>query len=374
MSHRREQENDQIQVVNVPHNEDNLDAVEQADIYYKYSGALNCANPKSSYGNGTLLNRNSDYSNAETILKLQKDTKKFSRLILGFKKHGDTIQTLKEKKYHYTGGNERGVNYGFHGLFINPKTKNTGNIKWNIRNAGGDIMKMRPEECDHCICGHWIKTLCYVSNGDLTHTYILGNCCIHLLDGLLPLFKCLKCNEMNRPTNKKSLNVDICNKCRTIKSYFETEVLVELKKTIKEVEPKPITEKEIRIYNKRSIRRIKRNVFPLIFNELLVKVKPIPPRIFDWTNIFNGVVQNIKESVRLINPEVFTQITRPTQITQITNCNDCGKPSKYFRCWGCKVIFDRGDDEPQCLDCGLEIEPQYQRCYKHNKIYWASRR
>jgi len=67
--------------------------------------------------------------------------------------------------------------------------------------------KKLPQKEDECVCGHWIKKNCYITDGK--RILILGSCCIEkfIPKGLKRI--CSKCHQPH-----KNRIVNRCNDCR----------------------------------------------------------------------------------------------------------------------------------------------------------------
>jgi hypothetical protein len=85
------------------------------------------------------------------------------RLAEGLKAYNLSMEEIKEGGWFYCGGDHAShLDY------------------WNLRNETRRLLKKKPwsfpPKEDHCVCGHFIKHNCYITNKKFI--LVVGNCCI----------------------------------------------------------------------------------------------------------------------------------------------------------------------------------------------------
>lgn len=111
------------------------------------------------------------------------------RLIEGLKKYNLTLDEIKNSGWNYCGGDVHSCHTNY----------------WKLR---FNDMKFPPHEA-HCVCGHFIRENCYITNNN-TNFVIIGNCCIKKF---LPKDKQRRtCSICQKPHRNRVVNK--CNSCR----------------------------------------------------------------------------------------------------------------------------------------------------------------
>lgn len=116
------------------------------------------------------------------------------KFIKGLKLHNLDYDTIVREKWYYAGGDT-----GRHARYYDKCCPD----------------KNIPPHANKCVCGHFIKQNCYITNGE--HILVLGNCCIRKF--IKKSFRtCKVCSKKHK--NRKD---NLCHNCRRDKNISRCE-------------------------------------------------------------------------------------------------------------------------------------------------------
>lgn len=136
-------------------------------------------------------------------------------------RHKMTVDDLVKDGWHYSGGLMSPNNNSY---AISHNQSHYRYLQSMMMSGGRDfmfwfnVMSVRDEEDNYCVCGHKIKNLCLIANRDETKVLIVGICCIHQLDDYFgtDMFKA-KCTVCGVRKLKVCSKHGMCVQCRAKK-------------------------------------------------------------------------------------------------------------------------------------------------------------